>query len=74
MKIQAAPNGFHIEFRGGGSGAINISEIHLIDIETVPTMTVDVDFVTLGYENGECVEISDEAEGFSNEKHADGVT
>ena len=64
MKIRTKPNGFQIEFPGGGSGAVDITEIHSIDIETVPTMTVDVDFVTLGFENGESVEISDDAEGF----------
>ena len=64
MKIQAAPNGFIIAFSGGGAGTIDISEIHTIDIETLPSMSVDVDYVTLGYENGESIEISDDAEGF----------
>jgi hypothetical protein len=64
MKILPAPNGFQIEFPGGGSGTVIIPEIHSIDIESVPTMTVDVDLVTLGYENGECIEIFDNAEGF----------
>ena len=66
MKIQAAPHGFKIEFPSGGSGSINISEIHTIDIETLPTMSVDVDYVTLGYENGKFIEISDDAEGFKD--------
>lgn len=66
MKIEAATDGFRIEFPGGGSGAIKISEIHTIDIETFPTMTVDIDFVTLGYLNGEHIEVSDEAEGFKD--------
>lgn len=67
MKIQAAPHGFNIEFPAGGSVSINTSEIHTIDIETMPTMptmSVDVDYVTLGYENGESIEISDDTEGF----------
>lgn len=64
MKIKTAPNEFLIGFSDGGSRIVTISEIYSIDIETVPTMTVDVDFVTLGYENGERVEISDDAEGF----------
>ena len=64
MKIRTAPSGFNIEFSGGGSGSISISEIYTIDIETLPTMSVDVDYVTIGYENGEFIEFSDDAEGF----------
>jgi hypothetical protein len=64
MKIQVAPDRFDIEFPGGGSGSINISEIHTVDIETMPTMSVDVDYITLGYENGEFIEVPDDAEGF----------
>ncbi len=66
MKIRTAANGFQIDFPGGGSGSIKTSEIQSIDIETLPTMTVDVDFVILGYENGEHFEISDDAEGFQD--------
>lgn len=63
-KIQVAPDGFDIEFPGGGAGSINISEIHTVDLETMPTMSVDVDYVTLGYESGEFIEVPDDAEGF----------
>ena len=41
-----------------------LSEITSIDLETIPTMTVDVDLVAMGLENGEFLEISDEATGF----------
>jgi len=64
MKIQTAPNGFDIEFPGGGKGAIKVPEIQTIDIETLPTMTVDVDYVILGYASGDSIEITDDAEGF----------
>jgi hypothetical protein len=66
MKIRTAPSDFNIKFPGGGSGSISVSEIYTIDIETLPTMSVDVDFVTIGYENGEFIEVSDDADGFKD--------
>jgi len=52
MKIEAAPDGFRPAFPGGGSATIKILEIQTIEIETLPTLTVDVDYVSLRYENG----------------------
>jgi hypothetical protein len=66
MKIEAAPDGFRITFPRGGTVTLRIPEINTIDIETMPTMSVDVDYVTLGHENGDFMEISDDAEGFQN--------
>ena len=66
MKIQTAPHGFDIDFPGGGSGTIKLSEIQTIDIETLPTMTVDVDYVILGHASGDSIEITDDADGFQD--------
>ena len=64
MKIAAEGDTVSFEFPNGGTGKISLSEIASIDLETVPTMTVDVDFVVIGFENGEFLELSDEAIGF----------
>lgn len=64
MKINTRPNEFSIEFSGGSSGVIKIEDIITIDIENMPTMSIYIDYITLGYKNGEFIEIADNAEGF----------
>lgn len=64
MKLTIGLNSLEIQFSRGGGGSIELPEIMSIDLQTVPTMTVDVDIVCLNYENGDFVEISDDALGF----------
>ena len=64
MKIIPRDQSIEVQFPAGGFGEVALSEIESIDLETMPTMTVDVDFVSIGFENGEFLELSDEAIGF----------
>ena len=66
MKIEVTADGFLMTYPRGGVVTVEFPEIYTIDIETLPTMSVDVDYVTLGHENGEFMQISDDAEGFKD--------
>ena len=61
MKITIQEDFLSFEFPNGKTGEISLSEIAFIDLETATTMTVDVDFVIIGFENGEFLELSDDA-------------
>jgi len=52
-------------FPGGGKAEVRFADIASIDLQTIPTVTVDVDAVSLNHENGDSLEIMDDAEGFS---------
>jgi hypothetical protein len=64
MKIAAEGDSFSFEFPNGGVRRVSLFEIMSIDLETMPTMTVDFDFVIVGFQNGEFLEFSDDAVGF----------
>jgi len=64
MNLTQSGHILSIVFPGGGTGQVALSDIATIDLETIPAMTVDVDMVFIGLENGEFLEVSDEAEGF----------
>ena len=65
MKLTPQVGSLGIQFAKGGATLIRIPEIVSIYLQTIETMTVDVDLVCLNHENGDFFEISDEAEGFT---------
>ena len=63
--IETSKTGLTILHPAGGRSEVGWDDVTSIDLSVLDTMTTEVDFVTLNFDNGDFLEIQDTTEGFA---------
>jgi hypothetical protein len=63
-RILAGPETLTVLFSDGAKAEIALSELVSLHLQTIPSMSMDIDIVSLNRERGDSFEINDSEEGF----------